>query len=188
MSYSFDGATKVISLNSGTTSVDLADLWSRWKDWLLLGNAGFARAFDTVGGEISEIPLYLFLKNGWRIKPQEASHTLTVAGGSLNVEGGGDPFVNTSSAWVVRISYQQPVRGFGYSASGSTGPTSGDIATAVRAEIAAELLRVTELHKIHGLEAVSPLVVLNDNTGRSSADVIQTFVDNGVSITVTRQP
>jgi hypothetical protein len=186
MSYSFDGTAKVISLSSGTISVDLADLWSRWKDWLLAGNAGFARAFDTVGGEIPEIPLYLFLKNGWRIRPQEASHTLTVTGGSLNVEGGGDPFVNTSGSWIVRIAYQQPVRGFGYSTSGSSGPTTSELATAVRSELTAELTRITELSAIHGLDPATPLHVKKDDSGRSSGAINQTFVDNGTDIVVTR--
>lgn len=142
MSYSFDGAAKVISLSSGTTSIDLADLWSRWKDWLLLGNAGFAVAFETVGGEIAEIPLYLFLKNGWRIKPQEASHTLNIIGGSLNVEGGGDPFINTNSSWIVRVAYQQPVRGFAYSTSGTVGPSAVDIAAAVLATLQSNTIPV----------------------------------------------
>ena len=51
MAYTFDGANKLVVCSSGTTSIDLGDLWSRWKDWLLSGNAGYARAFDTVGGE-----------------------------------------------------------------------------------------------------------------------------------------
>lgn len=139
MGYSFDGANKVISLTSGTTSVTLADLWSRWKDWMLAGNAGFARAFDTVGGEPIDpaagtlVPLYLFLLNGWRIRPQEASHTVSVTGGTLLVQGGGDPFVETLGNFRVRIRFQQPVQGFGYSTVGGSGPSAADIAAAVLA-------------------------------------------------------
>lgn len=140
MGYSFDGANKVISLTSGTTSVTLADLWSRWKDWMLAGNAGFLPAFDTVGGEPIDpsagtlIPLYLFLRNGWKIRPQEANHTVTFSGGTLLVQGGGDPFVDTVGNYRVRVRFQQPVQAFGYSTTGSSGPTADDIATAVWAK------------------------------------------------------
>ena len=137
MSISFDGAAKLITLSSG--SLDLADLWSRWKDWLLSGHAGYVRAFDTVGGEPIDpiagtlVPLYLFLLNGWKIRPQEASHTLTVAGGTLLVSGGGDPFVNTLGNYTVRINYQQPVQAIGYGTSGGTAPTAEQNAAAVLA-------------------------------------------------------
>jgi len=135
MSYTFDGASKLIVLGVGTTGVVLADLYSRWKDWLLTGNAGWALAFDTVGGDPIDagtlVPLYLFLKNGWRIRPQEATHTLKVTDGILVVSGGGDPFVNTLGAYSVRVNFSQPVQAFGYSSTGSTGPTASDIATAV---------------------------------------------------------
>lgn len=138
MGYAFDGANKIVSLTSGTTTLDLIDLWSRWKDWLRADHAGWPLALDTVGGETidpgagTRIPLYLFLRNGWRIRPQEASHTLTVKNGTLLVEGGGDPFVNTTGSYVVRINYQQPVQAIGYSTSGSGGcPTASEIADAV---------------------------------------------------------
>ncbi len=135
MSFTFDGANKLVVCNAGTTGIVLADLWSRYKDWLLEGNAGHALAFDTVGGDPIDagtmVPLYLFVKNGWRIRPQEATHTLNVTDGILVVAGGGDPFVNTLGAYPVRIRYSQPVQAFGYSSTGSTGPTAADIAAAV---------------------------------------------------------
>ena len=124
----FDGPNKLVILSA--TSLDLAALWSRWKDWLLLGNAGHARAFDTVGGEPIDplagtlVPLYLFALNGWKIRPMESDHTLTVTGGSLVVSGGGDPFVSTIGDYTVRIRYQQPVQAVGYSTTGSTGPSA----------------------------------------------------------------
>lgn len=137
MAYTFDGANKLVVLSAGTVLVDLADLFSRWKDWLLAGNAGYIRAFDTVGGEPIDpsagtlVPLYLFLMNGWKIRPQEANHTLTVSGGTLLLAGGGDPFVDTTGNYRVRIRYQQPVQAFGYSTTGSSGPSAADVADAV---------------------------------------------------------
>ena len=135
MAFTFDATNKLIILSTGTVSIDLADLWSDWKDWLLLGNAGAARALDTVGGEPIDasagtmVPLFLFLLNGWKIRPYEGDHTLVVAGGTLVVAGGGDPFVSTLGDYTVRIRYQQPVQAIGYSTSGGSSPET--IAAAV---------------------------------------------------------
>jgi hypothetical protein len=117
MAITFDGAERLITLTAGTVTLDVHDLYSRWKDWNKTGdNAKYAIAFETVGGDDidlgagTKVPLYAFLVNGWRIKPQEASHTLNVTAGILLVDGGGDPFVNTTGSYIVRINYQQPVQ------------------------------------------------------------------------------
>lgn len=131
----FDGVNKLIILS--TASLDLAVLWSSWKDWLLAGNTGFALALDTVGGEPIDpssgtlVPLFLFIKNGWKIRPMESDHSLTVTGGSLVVDGGGDPFVSTLGGYTVRIRYQQPVQAIGYSTTGSIAPTVNEITSAI---------------------------------------------------------
>lgn len=132
MAYTFNGSTKQITLSAGTVTLDLVDLHSRWKDWLLLGNAGFAPAFRAVGGDIPAIPLYLFLLNGWRIVPQSANHSLTVGNGVLEVDGGGDPFVDPAGSYKIRINRQAPGIAIGYSTTGGvSGPSASDIATAV---------------------------------------------------------
>jgi hypothetical protein len=117
MAISFDGAERLITLTTGTVELDVHDLYSRWKDWNKTGdNAKYAIAFQTTGGDDidegagTKIPLYAFLVNGWRIRPQEASHTLNVTAGILLVDGGGDPFVDTLGSYIVRINYQQPVQ------------------------------------------------------------------------------
>jgi hypothetical protein len=135
VAYTFNGATKRITLSSGTTSVDLIDLYSRWKDWMASGNAGYALAFSTVGGEISSIPLYLFIENGWRIIPQAADHTLHVINGLLDIVGGGDPFVDPAGAYKIRIYYEKPGIAIGYSTLGGSGPSASDIADAVWAKV-----------------------------------------------------
>jgi hypothetical protein len=126
MAIQFDGPTKLMTLTTGTTSVSVRELWSRWVDWFLTDdNSKYLPAFTSIGGdEISSIdgtfvPIYGFLMNGWRIKPQEANHTLSVTDGILVVNGGGDPFVNTTGSYVVRINYQQPVQAITVSTSGA---------------------------------------------------------------------
>jgi len=125
MGYTFDGANKIITLTSGTTSISVRDLWSRWYDWWVLSNnSKYPLAFTNLGGDTIDasagtfIPIYLFLQNGWRIRPQEANHTLNVGDGILLVAGGGDPFLSTLGAFTVRINYQQPVQAISFGSGG----------------------------------------------------------------------
>lgn len=128
MGFSINGETKIITLTVGTVSVSVRDLWSRWVDWFLTSdNSKYLPAFEQVGGnsiDISagtSIPIYSFLMNGWKLKPQEANHTLNISDGILLVNGGGDPFNNTTGAYTVRINYQQPVQAITVSTSGGSG-------------------------------------------------------------------
>ena len=134
MAFSFNGTTKTISLSSGTVTMSVVDLWSRWVDWVLTGdNSKYVIAFETVGGndvDVSQgttIPIYAFLLNGWRIRPQEATHTLNVTGGILLVSGGGDPFLDTVGSFQVRINYSQPVQAITVSTGGGAGLTLAEI-------------------------------------------------------------
>jgi hypothetical protein len=131
MAYTFDGATKRITLSANTVSLDLVDLYSRWKDWVKSGHAECLLAFSTVGGDITEIPLYLFMLNGWLIVPQSANHTLTVIGGVLVGQSGADPFNDPAGSYKIRINRQVPGIAIGYNTSGGTGPSAADIAVAV---------------------------------------------------------
>jgi len=124
----FNGATKIIQINSGITTLSVRVLWTLWVDWFLTSdNSKFLPAFKSVGGDDidasqgTKIPIYSFLENGWKIKPQEANHTLTITDGILLVNGGGDPFINTLGAYTVRINYQQPVQAISFNTSGGGG-------------------------------------------------------------------
>lgn len=116
MGYIFDGENKIIQLTSGTTELDLKDLYSRWKDWVLAGGSKFPPAFSTVGGEPIDtsrgvyITSYFFLINGWRIRPQEANHRLRVINGVVLTDTGESPFIPTQGNYNVMIEYSQPVR------------------------------------------------------------------------------
>lgn len=138
MAYIFDGPNKLIILTPGTTVVGVRDVLSRWADWVTLSdNAKYLPAFNQVGGNDidtgvgSSIPIYGFLLNGWRLRPQEANHTLQVNDGVLLVDGGGDPFVNTLGSFVVRINYQQPVQAITVATGGGSAPTVTEVRDAV---------------------------------------------------------
>lgn len=128
MGYSFNGTTKIISLTTGTTSFSVRDLWSRWVDWVATSdNSKYLPAFDSLGGDDidltagTKIPVYAFLTNGWKIRPQEADHTLSVVDGILLVAGGGDPFLNTVGTYNVRVNFQQPVQAISFALDGGAG-------------------------------------------------------------------
>lgn len=115
MSISFDGNNKIISYSVGTTAIDVKDLYSRWKDWVMASGGPFLQGMSVVGGDpIDEtagiyVSTYVFLENGWFIRPAEESHTVKVYNGILLTATGDDPFVPTSGAYNVQIKYSQPV-------------------------------------------------------------------------------
>ena len=142
MAITLNGSAKRIILDSA--SVSAAQIWSAWVDWHE-ANQQWPLAFQLVGGNALGgglfIPPYFFLMNGWRVRPMEASHNLTITG-NLFVDGGGVPVVGTLGTWQVNVNYTVPVQAQGIATSGSTGPTASEIAAAVRADIAAELARI----------------------------------------------
>lgn len=109
MSYTFDGANKLIIIDTGVTSFSVSDVYSRWKDWVQESdNAKYETAFgNSVGGN----PLggglvlgsYYFLQNGWLIRPQEASHTLEVTGNLIPIPDTASLFANTVGSFNVQI-------------------------------------------------------------------------------------
>ena len=115
MEYSFDGANKIINIVSGT-SLDVRDLYSRWKDWALTSGSNYKRAFYVVGGDpVDEtlgiyISSYFYLDNGWRIKPMEADHKLGVSNGVLLTIEGDNPFLQTEGYYNVVIDRSLPIK------------------------------------------------------------------------------
>ena len=176
MAISFDGATRTISLSAGTVTLDVRDVYSRWKDWMLLSdNSKWPEAFESVGGNPIDqnagtyIPAYIYLLNGWHIHPQMANHTLNVVGGILLRAGGGDPFEDVPG-YTVRVNYQQPVQAITVASGSGLTPT--------------EQTKLDEIHKLHGLDASSPLQV--SSTARSAGSIAQTVSEAAGTVTVQR--
>jgi hypothetical protein len=118
-------------MDASATTYNVQHVYSNWKDTILVGaNAQYDFAFSIVGGNTTSgansIPYYTFLINAWRIKPDEANHTLEVTTGVLLVDGGGAPFVNTTGSFVVQINYQQPVQAIAVSGGGG-GASAADV-------------------------------------------------------------
>lgn len=190
MAFQFNGSTKIIILTTGTTSVSVRDLWSRWVDWLLTSdNSKYPLAFINVGGDTidpiagTSIPIYAFLMNGWKLKPQEAHHTLSISDGVLLVNGGGDPFNNTNGAYMVRINYQQPVQAISFATGGSGSSITKE---EIREEIDNNSIKLGELHKIQGLDINNPMTITT--TTRTSGDILLDIEGNGETLSIiTRQ-
>lgn len=180
MGYIFNGITKTITLTPGTVTMSVRDVWSRWVEWFVTSdNSKYSLAMSQVGGDDidltagTSIPIYIFLQNGWKIKPQEANHTLTVNDGVLIVAGGGDPFINTTGSYIVRINYSQPVQAITVSTGGGGGGLTVDQST-----------KLDELHKLQGLQAGLPMTVTD--TTRTVDTITLNITENPTSTTVER--
>ena len=129
MAITFDPVAKRVILDS--SSVTATELFSRWEDWAVLSdNVKYGMVFrqvgsDDLGGGLSILP-YFFLQGGWRVRPMESDHNLTITG-NLFVEGGGVPVVRTLGAYQVNVNYTVPVQAQGISTSGSAGLSAADI-------------------------------------------------------------
>lgn len=161
MAITLDGATKIITLDS--TAHTAAEIWSRWVDWHP-ANAQWPLAFSLVGGIALGgglfIPPYFFLMNGWRVRPMESSHNLTITG-NLFVDGGGVPVVSTLGTYHVNVNYTVPVQAQGIATSGSTGPSAADIAAAILA--AAQIAPIhADMRKINNATLTGAGVVGNE--------------------------
>lgn len=144
MAIVIDPAAKRIVLDSASATAK--DIFRAWADWMLLSdNSKYLPAFsatggDDLGGGLS-IPPYYFLLNGWRVRPMESSHNLTITG-NLFVDGGGVPVVSTLGTFQVNVNYTVPVQAQGISISGSSGPTASEIAAEVLAQMNATTVPV----------------------------------------------
>ena len=120
----FDGATKRIILS--TSSVSASEIWSAYMDWLSLdsNNARWGLAMTQIGGDDLGgglfVPIYIFLQNGWRVRPMESSHHLTITG-NLFVAEGGSPIVNTLGNYNVIAQFTVPVQAQAMATSGGSG-------------------------------------------------------------------
>ena len=126
----FDPANKRIILS--TVTVSASEIWSRWVDWVAQDdNSKYLPALSQVGGDdlgsSLAIPIYIFLLNGWRVRPMEENHQLTITG-NLFVEGGGVPLVNTLGNYNVIAQYTVPVQAQAVQVAGSSALTEAQAA------------------------------------------------------------
>jgi hypothetical protein len=196
MSVTFDGINKLIIVSQDITDLSVAeDIYSPWKQWVIQGdNAKYLPAFRVVGGDPTvgnnKISAYFFLLNGWKLRPFEGDHTLTISG-ILLVEGGGDPFVSTLGNYNVRINTVTPLQAESVVLeTGTSGLTPEESTKLEMLQLLnTELLpKMLEVWRLHGLDPDHPLVV--NRTSRYSGDIVQNInaqgSGNNQETTVTR--
>ena len=175
MALTFNTTSKVIDSTASIT--DLVEFHAALRDWedsetgavnpvthtwkaLTLGGGAFMYGLDFI--------------NGWQLRfPTPGNY---VVQGNLNAT-----ILPVAGVYVER----KTAAAYATTAVGGSGPSAADIAAQVRQELSAELLRISEIAKLHGLVQGAPLVVTP--TSRTAGDVAQTVNTAGATTTVTRQ-
>lgn len=165
MGYVFDGISKIATLTAGTTILDVRDIYSRWKDWVISDGSIYEQMFAVVGGDPVDVAAgiyitsYFFLENGWKIRPQEANHKLKVTNGILVVADGSDPFLSTIGSYNVLIQYSQPIKSETIATGGGGG---GGIVTGFQE---AALTQMTDAGNLVGWDGSKSIPELTGDPG-----------------------
>ena len=90
---SFDGTNKLITLDASQSVYTIQYIYSRWLDWVRIGNnSAIEAAFTQTGGNPignnTFVGVYFFLQNdkGWRIKPPEQDGDYVIVGNFYPVD------------------------------------------------------------------------------------------------------
>jgi len=102
----FDGQNKLIIMDNGEDFIDVRKMYYNWKVWLSNPqNLKYPLAMRYVGGDPigdTKLGITYFLMNGWKIRPYESNHTLTVKG-NLYSDDQSSPFTRTLGNYNVLI-------------------------------------------------------------------------------------
>lgn len=107
--WTIDNLNKLFILKAGVTDIDVeVDLYSDWKEeYKLSNNSAFPIAMRSIGGDpvtaVKDAGATFFMVNGWRIRPDEANHTLNIVGNLFADPAGESVVVNTVGAFNVRV-------------------------------------------------------------------------------------
>lgn len=123
MAITFDTINKVILLDS--FNVSASDIWTAWVDWVVVGdNAKYDVAFSQIGG-VAPVALYLYLENGWKVRPKEANGITTISG-NLLVRDGSNAIASTIGNWQVLVSMETPISAQAIEVNTGSGVTAQD--------------------------------------------------------------
>ena len=163
-------------IESDSSILDLPAFHAELRDWE--GSAAAAvhpvthswKAVDLGGGAFFYA---LDLINGWQLRfPTPGNYQIS---GNL-----GGTILPVAGVYVER----KTSAAFATTAVGGSGPSAADIAAAVRTNLADELQRLVEVHRIHGLQMGAPLIV-SDAT-RSAGGINQSITEGATQTIVTR--
>lgn len=149
MTGTFDGNLKLFICNPGTIELNVTELYSMWKQWVQSGQGiNYLPMFEAIGGQPLPGGLFAgqtyFLINGWKIKPQQANHKLTILGNLYSSDG--SAVTISSPGFTVEVALATSAQAQGISTSGGSGITLAQIeASTVLAKQAELLLLVDRL-------------------------------------------
>ncbi len=107
MAITFDPTTQIIQLDSHTVSE--RELWTAMVDWAVLSdNLKYGVIMTQLGG-FEPIALYIYLEQGWKIRPME-EHGITTITGNILVQGGGNPIAPTIGNYNILVNMETPVK------------------------------------------------------------------------------
>ena len=127
MAITFDTVNKIIQLDRYSVSVN--ELWTAYVNWSVLSdNIKYGELMSQIGGT-PPIALYIYMENGWLIRPQELDGTTTISG-NLLTHIGTSPIAKTLTSVNVLVNMETPVQAVSISTSsgGSGGLTDLDLA------------------------------------------------------------
>lgn len=104
----FDGPNKIITeiSTAGDNELDVLEIYSEAKQWMTESdNMKYLQIFSVVGGDpitdTQNLGSTFFMENGWRIRPAELDHKLTLVGNLFTREAGESVFIPTLGAYTV---------------------------------------------------------------------------------------
>lgn len=181
MPITVDPVAKAFILDS--FNVSEKDIWTAYADWVVLSdNSKYAPPLSQLGG-VAPVALYVYLENGWRVRPQEANG-VTIITGNLLVQGGGVVTVPTLGNFNTQVIMEAPLAAQAISVNTGSGVTPSDI-TAIGAEVNsvladdfASISTVTsEIWAMLGLDPSDPITI--SSTSHLSSNLRVNVVDNG---------
>ena len=167
----FDPANKIIQLDR--SSVSASEIWSAYVDWSVLTDNLKYGVFMTQIGGVAPIALYIYLVDGWKVRPQEADGEVTITG-FLLTDDNSSPVAQTVGDFNVLVKLETPLAAAAINTSEATVDLS-----AITASLATLTTLATQLHRLEGLDPAAPLTVTP--TSRSAGDISQTISGDGVN-------
>jgi len=195
----FDGPNKRIHIEAsavvnGAVQFNVTELWSRYVDWLAIGdNSKYQQAMSVIGGQSigggQYVGTYLFFRNdlGWRGVPPAIDGTSIVIDGAFYPQDSTLPVLENLPDQETSLVINRSAIVFGMDTSGTPAPTAAEIAAAVWANTtgAAVATRLAEAWGRLGLNPSAPLVT--GTTSISFGDIVMAMTGDATSTTVTRQ-
>jgi hypothetical protein len=159
--FDVDTVAKLFIAKPGITSFDVKiDLYSDAKEHWLAGGAVFGFDFpirviggDSVGGGKFAGDIY-FLRDGWKLRPQEADHTLLIEGNLFLDEGEtGDLLVPTLGDFTVIAIGERSNLVLSVNTAGTIAPTQQEIRDAMALATGATVNAGSVDAKLNGIQA-----------------------------------